>query len=246
MKNIQAIVLAAGKGTRLNNGNPSPIPKALFELKNKPIVEYIILTLVKIGIDKPILVIGYKGEMIKEYFEDRCEYAEQIEQNGTGSAAKAGVEQLGNDIKSFLVLQCDDSAFYKPETLEKLLKTQQESGVKIVLMTVKVDSKDYGRIIKNEADEVTEIREKEFMTDGMYQKYHLGNCGGYCFDAKWAKENFPKLKLNKLGRYDITDMIELAVKQGYKVLDLEIDNNEWVGVNTPEQYEVAKKMINEL
>lgn len=242
MKNVQAVILSAGKGTRLNGGQPSLIPKAMFELNNKPMVWYIIQTLKNINIKKPIMVVGYKNELIKKYFGSFCRYAWQREQLGTGDAAREGVKLLSKDIKSVLIVQCDDSAFYKKETLKDLIKFQKESKSAIVVMTVERESKDYGRIVANEKGEITEIIEKEFMTPEKFKKYKLVNTGGYCFDVKWAKENFPKLKLNKLGRFDITDMIEMAAKQGKKVLVKKIPENEWIGINTPEQYLQAKKL----
>lgn len=243
MQNIQAIILAAGKGTRLNHGKPSPIPKAMFELDGKPMVTYIVETLNKLGINKPIMVVGYKKEIIEKYFGDKCEYAWQEEQIGTGDAARQGVKKLDENIKSVLVLQCDDSAFYKSETLEKLIKCQQENNAAIVVITTKKSSRDLGRVVKDKNGQVQKMIEKEFMTEELYEKYPLINCAGYCFDANWAKNNFPKLQINKLGRLDITDMIELADSQNKKVLDLEISSKEWIGINTLEQYEDAKKMM---
>lgn len=243
MKNIQAIILAAGKGTRLNNGRPSIIPKAMFKLNGKPMVEYIIETLQKIGIKKPIMVVGYEKEIIKKYFGKRCEYVWQKKQLGTGHAAWQGVKILPASLKNILVIQADDSAFYKPQTLQRLIENQQKNDSVLVLLTVYKESKDLGRMVKNKKGEVVDIIEKEFMTPELYKKHQLVNCGGYCFDVKWAKRSFPRLKKNKTGRYDLPDMIKIAVRQGEKVLDLEIDPREWIGINTLEQYEEAKKMI---
>ena len=66
MKNLEVVILAAGKGTRINKGQSSPIPKILYKIGGKPMIFYLLDTLKKINIEKPTLVVGYKADLVKK------------------------------------------------------------------------------------------------------------------------------------------------------------------------------------
>lgn len=245
--NIEVMILAAGKGTRLNNGKPAGFSKAMMDIGNRPIIDYTLDILEKITPQKPILVIGYKGEEVKKHVGGRGRYAWQQKQLGTGNAAYQGVKTVLSKSKTILVLQCDDSGFYKPETLKKFIAFHQKNQAQIsaaVTMAVAVkNNRDLGRIVVDDNNNLLKIIEKEFMKPEDFNKYKYVNCGCYCFDTRWAKENFPRLKKNKLGRYDITDMIRMASSQGRGVMIFKFPASQWHGINTQKQWEEAKKLI---
>lgn len=245
--NIEVIILAAGKGTRLNNGKPAGFSKAMMEIGGRPIIDYTLDILKKVTNDKPILVVGYQGENVKEHVGDKGKYAWQKKQLGTGQAAFQGIKKASGKSKTILILQCDDSGFYKPETLKKFIKFHQKNqtdiSAAVTLAVIIKNNRDLGRIVVDKNNNLLAIIEKEFMKPKDFKKYKYVNCGCYCFDTHWAKENFPLLKKNKLGRYDITDIIRMASDQRKKVKIFEFPSREWHGINTQEQWEEAKKII---
>lgn len=247
MDKLEIIVLAAGKGTRLNKGRPAGISKAMVQLAGKPVISYTYQTICKMTNNKPILVIGYKGQTIKDYLKDKVKYARQTKQLGTGHAAYQGVKIIKDDTEVILVMQCDDSGFYTAETLMRFVSyhlAQKSMISAAVTMAVAVkNNQDLGRIVVDDYNNLKQIIEKEFMQPADFKKYKYVNCGCYCFDAVWAKQHFPKLKKNKLGRYDITDLIRMAAKQDKTVKIFEFPANEWHGINTPEQLESANELM---
>lgn len=270
MNNIQAIILAAGKGTRMNQGRPSSIPKALIPLAGKPMVSYILKTLGKMAAKKPILVVGYKAEMIKKIFGDTCWYVVQKKRLGTGHAARLAIEYIAKNSKSqilnskqnnnlgfsalhlgfenenlVLILHADDSAFYKRETLQKFIRNhQQQKATLSFLVTQRPDLNDFGRIIRDKSGRIIQIVEKDDLTPEQ-RKIGEINCGCYLIDTAWAKTNLKKLKKTcKGGReYPLTDIIKIALKQNKKVTAYAINAREWLGINSPEQLAEAEKQL---
>src|SRR3989339_1795570 len=106
---IGVVILAAGKGTRLNCTDK---PKVMLEIGGKPIVAYFVQTLKQICFSKEqiCLVVGFKKEKIQEYFKDEVRYALQAEQLGTGHAAYTGIKSLPPEIEQVLVVGGDDGA----------------------------------------------------------------------------------------------------------------------------------------
>ncbi len=242
MKDLKVIILAAGKGTRMNKGKPSLYPKALYPISNKPMVSYIINTLKKIGIKKPILIIGYKADLVKKEFKDGCNYVLQKKRLGTAHAARLGIEKVPFSTKYILILQADDSAFYKPKTLKSFIKNHIDKKAKISFLTTHIPGvKDIGRIIRDKNNNVIKIVEKDNLTPKQ-EKIDEVNCGCYLADAVWLKKNIKKIKRTYKGgkEYPLPDIIKIALSSGDKVVAYEIDRSEWKGVNTLEQLKEAE------
>jgi bifunctional UDP-N-acetylglucosamine pyrophosphorylase/glucosamine-1-phosphate N-acetyltransferase len=246
MQNTKCVILAAGKGTRMNEGNPSPIPKALYLLNGQPMISYILTTLKNVTEveEKPLLVIGYKGELVREKFGNNCEYVEQKEQLGTGHAVKIAVEAIGGNHKNLMVLQADDSAFYKEETLKKFILEHDKNQSKISFLVTKIPNyKDFGRVIRDDSGNVLGIVEKEHLKDDQAEIGEI-NCGGYLFDFAWLKNNISKLEKTLKGKeYPLPDLIKISLSQGDEVKAFEIDNKEWFGINSREQLKEAEKIM---
>ncbi|MBT3817142.1 MAG: NTP transferase domain-containing protein [Candidatus Magasanikbacteria bacterium] len=240
-KNIGVVILAAGKGTRLGCVD---IPKVMLDLCGKPVVSYIVETVKKIGFLKEqiCLVVGYKQEKVKEYFGESVIYAEQKELLGTAHAAYTGMVTLPEHIDTVLVIQGDDSAFYSVEALDNLLKKHEESGNTLSLLSaVLEDPANLGRVIRHENGDV-EVIEKEYTTDDQKQVKEIST-GTFIFYRKWFEEMFPNMpELRKLGEYGLPTSLAMvrADKKAYGVYPLE-DGNEFLGINTKEQFEEAKK-----
>lgn len=241
---VGVVILAAGKGTRLNCTDH---PKAMHLVGDKPLVSYIVEKLEKAGVPARsiFLVVGFCKEKIIEYFKDRVNYAEQTELLGTAHAAYVGSQALPADLKYVLVMNGDDSAFYKLETLEKLVAAHKQDGAVITLLSVEPDDPSmYGRIVRH-SDGKVDIIEKEYLTDEQKQIRETST-GTFCLDRSWFEKIFPTMprmkKLGKLGEYGMPTTFSIAnqANQPVRVVKLE-DNKEWFGINTLDELQEADK-----
>lgn len=240
---VGAIILAAGSGTRLNNGNPSEKPKILYEIAGRPMVSYTLDLLDQLGVTDKVMVVGYKADLVMEKFTDSAKFAVQEERKGTAHAAKTGEAVLPDDITHLLIIQGDDSAFYQKSTLEKFI--QAASSYKLSFTTVRLDNPaQYGRIIRNSSGKVEAIVEKEVVTDEQ-RKINEVNAATYFVDRDWFNNSYKDLKPSVVGRGEIimTDLISLAFKSNLEVLGFEVSQEEWVGINTPEELERANQIM---
>ena len=240
--NISAIVLAAGKGTRMGDSNK---PKVLLEIGRRPMIEYTIDKLNSLRVSEIILVVGHGAEDVKTCIGPLCRYAYQENPEGTGDAVKVGLQEVSSNSDTVMVLYGDDSAFYKVETLKKFMASHIESGDVVSIITADKPQTDrVGRIIRDENGqfkltlEVWEYKKSGLKTDEV-------NCGVYLFDKKWLKNHIDQLDNNNDKKeYRITELLNLAHAEGTKIglFKLE-DPGEWVGVNTPEELERANKLM---
>lgn len=249
MKKINAFILAAGRGTRLNNGSPSHIPKVLHRIDGVPMICYSLSILKNIGIKKPVIIVGYKAGLVKKELGNKnIIYALQRKQLGTGHAIACAKKFLKN-IDTALVMGGDDSSFYKPETLLDLINHHHKSDAVITLLTIHhPDPTGLGRIIKNRKHRIKAIvEEKEATTD--QKKIKEVNAGCYCFKALWLLNNLKRLKSHAKGNgeYYITDLVRIAIHEDEHVTCLKIKNHkEWVGVNTLEQLNEANDVMKQI
>jgi len=239
-------LLAAGKGTRLNNGQPSAIPKVMHKICGQPMLAYTLETLEAVGFEDIIPVVGYKADLIKDYFGPKYSYALQEEQKGTGHAVICAKDSVSKDAKNILVIQGDDSAFYSTATLANFVKNHDIEQAKVSLLTLKHPKPaELGRIIRNDNGKVIAIKEKEVLSEEE-KKISEINTATYCFEAKWLWDNIMDLKPSATGKGELIlpDLIKMAVKQGEKVYAHMITRpHEWIGINTPEQLEYANNAM---
>lgn len=245
MKDVIGVILAAGKGTRLNNGQPSDMPKVLREVSGKPLIDYCIKSLKRAGINDLVVVIGHKGELVKEAVGDGVKYALQEKQLGTSHAVFKAKEFIKDKAKYVVVIN-GDTPFFTEETVRRLVDECRSRKVAISMTTTEFnDPTGLGRIIKDDEGHVLEIIEEKEATEEQ-KKIKEINCGLYCFDNSWLWENIIDVELSPHGEYYITDLIGLAVSEGEKVYALKIkDNREAIGINTPEHLEFANSIVDD-
>lgn len=244
MEKIEAVILAAGKGTRLNSGQPSKKPKVLYEIGGKPMIFYTLENLEKAGIKKIILLLGYKKEAVLKTLQKKYKIAIQKEQKGTAHALMCAKSKISKETENILVLNGDDTAFLKPQTIKKLIKKHLKEKNKITFISViRENPTGFGRIKRDKAKRVIGIVEEKEATEAE-KEIKETNTGIYVFDKKWVFENLPKIKQSAQGEYYLTDIISLAINQKEKInVILEKDESQFIGVNTPEQLEYANLMI---
>lgn len=241
LSKVAAVILAAGKGTRLNCTDK---PKVMLEIGGQPIVTFIVDILKQMGFgqNQVCLVVGFEKNKIKDYFKNEVIYAEQEQQLGTAHAAYVGIKSLPSSIEQVLVMGGDDSAFYKEETLLNFIEMHIQNECVLSLLTAKVeDPNQLGRIVKT--DKGLEIIEKEYLTEEQ-KKINEISTGTFIFDRKWFEEIFPTMpKLRKLGEYGLPTALAIAREQNKKYQIVHLQNpNEWHGINTLEELAVANKL----
>lgn len=240
MGKIAAVVLAAGKGTRMK----SRLPKVLHKVAGKPMLQHILDTCAQLEVKKTIVVIGHEGEKIIEEIGSQVEYAWQKEQLGTGHALMQAQKFLTPPIETVLVV-CGDTPLLKPETLQNLLAYhQREEAAATILTAALADPTGYGRIIRDANLEVQRIVEQKDATPEELLVEEI-NSGTYCFHLPSLKEALEKIKPdNAQGEYYLTDCIALLKAQGKKVLALKTDDaEEIIGINSRNQLAVAEAIM---
>lgn len=240
MKRVRAVVLAAGKGTRMK----SELSKLAHPLGSQVLVKFAVDACVKSGISKIIIVVGHQAEKIRSILGEGFEYVYQRERLGTGHALKQAVPLL-SDFQGELVVLPGDAPFLTPSVLLQLIQHQQEKKpAATVLTTLLPNPSHYGRIIKNGHRQVKKIVESK---DASSEELNIReiNSGIYCFDAQKLLPLLPYLDRNNEGKeYYLTDVVELLNIRGFKVEAMETKNPETaLGVNTPEELERAWKIL---
>ena len=241
-KMTNAIILAAGQGKRMKSNQA----KCLQPVLGKPILRCITDNLRKAGIDRIVIVIGFEGDKIKEYFKDEVEYAWQRDQQGTGHAVRQAenLENLKDEQGKTIVIN-GDVPLVKAETFRRMLKAKDDCDL-VLLSTIMEDPERYGRIIRDQNDDFIKIVET---ADCDEEEIKIKEINGaiYCFDNAKLWECLPLLKNNnKQGEYYLTDVIELFVEKGYKVrADIVKDPWEIMGVDHRMGQEIATKKLQE-
>lgn len=231
--NTAAVILAAGMGKRMK----SDLPKVLHKLKNKHLVNHVIDNARIAGVNRMVLIVGHKHELVRESLADQgVEFALQEPQLGTGHAVQMAVPALEGFSGDLLVL-CGDMPLITPETIEKLINMRRDTDSAATVLTVKLDDPgSYGRVVRDFEGFLEGIVEFKDASDEI-KKINEVNTGAYCFDYGRLLTVLNKLSSdNAQAEYYLTDTIELFKKSGLKVSALISDNpDEGMGVNSKEE-----------
>lgn len=241
MNNVAAIILAAGEGTRMK----SSLPKVLHPVCGKPIIQHLIGTINSIGINKVIVVVGHKGELVKERLgEVKC--VTQSELLGTGDAVLKAEKILSRDRKVNAVLvSYGDVCLLTAGTLRNIIERHLSTRAGCTLLTAHLKNPTgYGRIVRSSNNRVMKIVEEPDAS--IYEKViEEINVGVYCFSKDILFEALEKLRPNKKKKeYYLTDIIEIFTKSNIPVESVSTDDQtEYLGVNTRGDLIKAEQII---
>ena len=234
---IKAIVLAAGKGSRMGMS----VPKVLVTLQGKPVLRLVLDTLMEAGVAHTVIVVSpATHEPIREAVGDSFTYALQTEQLGSGHAVLSARNAAQDADK--LVIMCGDSPLFKTETIKSLVDEIQGDAVIVLTSAVLDDPTGYGRIQRTRMGEVIGVAEEKNAADEQKAIREI-NGGAYAFDAGWLWRNIDLMSKNEAGEYCLTEMVDIAISQGRKVTTVPCGADEVAGINTPDQLMEAEDVL---
>jgi len=242
LEDIVTVILAAGKGTRMK----SDIVKVLHPILGLPMLSYSIeLSLSGIKAEKTIVVVGYQADRIQEAFKGiPIEFALQKEQLGTGHAVLQAVPFLQAFSGSILIL-CGDVPLVKVETLRSFIDTYKENESTLsVLTTVVEEPFGYGRVLRNPEGWLEKIVEEKDASEEE-RKIREINTGIYCVKAPFLKKGLTEIgRENAQGEYYLTDLVEIAKKNGLRCsAHIVTDPAEVMGINTRVDLAMANEKL---
>ncbi len=236
---IAAIILAAGEGTRMH----SRLPKVLHPVAGLPMIGHA-LAAVKDLVDlPPVLVIGHGADQVREVISDQAEFAVQEEQLGTGHAVASAQSQVEGRADTIIVTY-GDMPLLRGQSLKDLLALHQAGESPVTMTSFTGDNaRMFGRVERKDSGHVNGIVEEAVATTEQLAIREY-NVGAYCFDADWLWASLEKIPISPKGEYYLTDLVGLAVEEGYDVESHIIDDpDEAIGVNNRVHLAAAEKVM---
>lgn len=239
---MQAIILAAGRGTRMRSETPKP----LHLLAGKPFISHIFDALLELDISDPIVVVGHKKEEVMRAvstFQPNAQFVIQTETLGTGHAVKTALPIL-NDTEPTLIL-VGDRPLYTSVTLRALADEHlnQKAVFSMTVATLE-DHTTHGRVARDKTGQVTAIVEYKELTP---ETAHIRevNLGAYLADPIWLKKVVPTITQQpNSGEYALLEIVAMASQANLPIATLDlVDIDESMGIDTPEDLLHAEEIF---
>ncbi len=238
MSNLVAVIMAAGKGTRMK----SKLPKVMHSLAGKTLIEHVLDMVGQAGVKRSLVIVGHGREVIEAHINKRAEIVVQTEQLGTGHAVMQALPYLEGE-QTILVLS-GDQPLLKSETLNALVESHQIQGASATVLTAYMDQPfGYGRIVK-EGENLSKIVEEKDATPEQRNIIEI-NTGTYCFKGSALKEALRKITTeNAQGEYYLTEVFDILLKHGEKVVTYcTANSHEALGINSRGQLAEAEGIV---
>lgn len=234
---LSAVILAAGKGTRMK----SDLPKVLHEVGGRPMVCAVIDACLEVGAERVVVVVGHRQELVREALKNygsKIVFAVQQPQHGTGHAVQCAREALGAAATTgdCLVL-AGDGPLIRASTLRELHTRHTSTQSAATLATAIIDDPTgYGRIVRDAKGIFREIVEHKNASEAQRAIREV-NPSYYCFRSADLFASLSKLKKNEAsGEYYITDTLALLLGEGKRVEVLAaVPAEDVLSINTPEE-----------
>jgi bifunctional UDP-N-acetylglucosamine pyrophosphorylase / glucosamine-1-phosphate N-acetyltransferase len=236
-----AVVLAAGKGTRMK----SDLAKVLHEVFFAPMIHHVIGTLQAVNPEKTIVIVGHQREAVRQALADfPADFVIQEQQLGTGHAVLCAEEAIHNE-EGVVMILCGDTPLLKAETLHSMYQQHIHNGSILTIMTTILEEPtNYGRIISDEDGKVVAIVEEKDASERQREIKEI-NAGIYCVNRRFLFDALKKVGTkNSQGEVYLTDIVSIAVVSG-----LDVDKffnpcpQDILGVNSRVELALAHKEI---
>ena len=240
MQETVAVILAAGKGTRMK----SALPKVLHAVGGKSMLRHVMTAAEQAGAKRMLVVVGFGGDKVQAEIGAAAEFVLQAEQLGTGHAMMQ-VQPVLAGFSGTILLLCGDTPLLTGQALLDLVAAHQQSGAAATVLTAKpADATGYGRILRDESGQVLGIVEQK---DATAEQKQIGeiNTGIYCFEAAPLFAALAGLTCNNAQKeYYLTDVLAILAQAGQQVGAVEVaDFQETLGINSRLQLAEAEKIL---
>ena len=232
---VDAVILAAGKGTRMQ----SDLPKVMHEVAGRPMVHWVVDACRDAGASRIVVVVGHRAELVRESLSGQSdvEFVTQADQLGTGHAVDQARDVLENSPRHDLLVLCGDGPLIRTETLGALLERHRETEATATLATAVIeDPSGYGRIVRDENGDFARIVEQKDAS-GAELAIREVNPSYYCFRTGPLFERLARTSNdNANGEYYITDVFGIARGDGDRVAVVDaVPAEDILSINTPDQ-----------
>lgn len=239
MKDVIAIILAAGRGTRM----VSDVPKVMHEILGKSIITRILDSVKEAGVKEIVTVVGYGSDLLKDHIKG-TRIVVQKRLLGSGDAVNTAGKALDGYSGDILIV-CGDTPLIRQETLRALVEKHKSSGASLTVLTAELDDPSgYGRILRLEDGRISKIVEQEKAE--LYEEVIKEvNVGTYCCKTRDLFEALAGITQdNKKKEFFLTDAVEILAKKGKKIDSLVLkDEDEMIGVNTRAHLAEATRIL---
>lgn len=238
MSQVTAVILAAGKGTRMK----SELPKVMHSIAGLPLVDHVLDKVEKLGIKEILTIVGHGREIVSSHVAGRSGVVIQEKQLGTGHALIQTLPFL-KDENTILVLS-GDQPLLTPESLRSLLEHHHDQKASATVLVATMDDPfGYGRIMKKGGLFQEIVEEKD--ANSLQKRIKEINTGTYCFRGSSLKEALNQITpQNAQGEYYLTDVLNVLVSGGEKVGTFYLeDSSEALGINNRVQLAEAEDIV---
>ncbi|MEW6697530.1 MAG: bifunctional UDP-N-acetylglucosamine diphosphorylase/glucosamine-1-phosphate N-acetyltransferase GlmU [Bacillota bacterium] len=237
---LAAVILAAGKGTRMK----SDLPKVLHKICGRPMLGHVLNAVAAAGVSQTAVVAGFGAQQVRDFLGDNARVVLQEEQLGTAHALLQAAGEFA-DYTGDLLVVCGDTPLLRAATLAELAQRHRESKAAATLLTAEMaDPTGYGRVIRNLDGSVARIVEQKDASPEERLVKEI-NTGVYCFSGPGLFDALKEISpANAQGEYYLTDIIQIFVQRGRMVQAVTLgDAQEVQGINDRIQLSRAEAVL---
>jgi bifunctional UDP-N-acetylglucosamine pyrophosphorylase/glucosamine-1-phosphate N-acetyltransferase len=236
---VKAIVLGAGKGTRMK----SDLAKVLHPVAGRPMLMWALDALQVANSAETVVVVGHQADAVRSILPHSVRSALQAEQLGTGHAAMIGMEELEVGPDDDIVVMPGDMPLVRGETLDELLELHRRTGAAATLLTVKLDEpRAYGRILRSDGGVVGIVEAK----DATPEQLEIAEVGTsvYVFAGRWFAQALSQISTdNAQGEYYLTDVVGVLAAAGHRIEAHVASPEEGLGINSVDQLAGVEEVL---